>query len=90
MRLVRINDDMILNLDDVQFAIWEEDRKRVLIGFKSNENSVTTTNKKVLDAICSSEEHLVDEAVSEMLYKANSKLLEINQKLLSKIKNLNQ
>ncbi|WP_195918527.1 hypothetical protein [Pediococcus acidilactici] len=58
MRLARINDDMILNLDDVQFAIWEEDRKRVLIGFKSNENSVTTTNKKVLDAICGSEEHL--------------------------------
>ena len=71
MRLVRINDDMILNLDDVQFAIWDEDCKRVLIGFESNGNSVTTTNKKVLDAICGSEEHLwkYELAKSDAIYR---------------------
>lgn len=58
MKLVKINDDMILDLEDVQFAIWDKEYKRVLIGFKSNRNSVSTTNKKVLDAICGSEEHL--------------------------------
>lgn len=69
MRLARINDDMILNLDDVQFAIWDEDCKRVLIAFKSNGNSVTTTNKKVLDAICGSEEHLEknEQIISEVI-----------------------
>lgn len=71
MKLVRISDDTVLDIDDVQFAIWEEDRKRVLIGFKSNENSVTTTNKKVLDAICGSEEHLwkYELAKTEAIYR---------------------
>lgn len=57
MKLVRINDDMILDLDDVQFAIWNDQRERVLIGFKSNPNGVTTDDKAVLDAIAKTNKH---------------------------------
>ncbi|KAF5440717.1 hypothetical protein HFC69_00225 [Pediococcus sp. EKM202D] len=58
MKLVRIDEDIVLDIDDVQFAVWRTAREDVLIGFKSNSNSVTTVDKKVLDAICGSEEHL--------------------------------
>lgn len=57
MKLVRINDDMALDLDDAQFAIWDDQRERVLIGFKSNSNSVTTDDKAVLDAIAKTNKH---------------------------------
>ncbi|NVZ00192.1 hypothetical protein [Pediococcus pentosaceus] len=60
MKLVRIDEDIALDIDDVQFAVWRTAREDVLIGFKSNSNSVTTVDKKVLDAICGSEEHLND------------------------------
>lgn len=60
MKLVRIDEDIALDIDDVQFAVWRTAREDVLIGFKSNSNSVTTVDKKVLDAICGSEEHLED------------------------------
>ena len=62
MKLVRINKDMVLDIDDVQFAIWDNQLERVVIGFKSNKNSVNTVYKKVLDAICGSGEHSVKRA----------------------------
>ena len=62
MKLVRINKDMVLDIDDVQFAIWDNQLERVVIGFKSNKNSVTTVYKKVLDAIYGRGEHSVKRA----------------------------
>lgn len=59
MKLVKISEDIVLDIDDVQFAVWRTAKENVLIGFKSNNSSVTTVDKKVLDAICGSEEHLV-------------------------------
>lgn len=59
MKLVRIDEDMFLDINDAQFAVWRTARENVLIGFKSNNNSVTTGDKKVLDTICGSEEHSV-------------------------------
>ncbi|MCT1176780.1 hypothetical protein [Pediococcus pentosaceus] len=71
MKLVRVNEDITLDIDDVQFAVWRTAREDVLIGFKSNSNSVTTVDKKVLDAISGSEEHLINNADMNIL-KAES------------------
>lgn len=60
MKLVKIDEDIVLDIDDAQFAVWRTARENVLIGFKSNNSSVTTVDKKVLDAICGSEEHLIE------------------------------
>jgi hypothetical protein len=90
MKLVKINDDMILDLEDVQFAIWDKEYKRVLIGFKSNRNSVSTTNKKVLDAIYGSEEHSVSSKVSTEIniekIKEYQQLLKDGKKQINKLK----
>ncbi|MCT1178674.1 hypothetical protein EFL77_09215 [Pediococcus pentosaceus] len=57
MKLVRISDDTILDIDDVQFAIWDDNDQKVKIEFKSTNTYLYTKDKKVLDAICGSEEH---------------------------------
>lgn len=90
MKLVRVGKDAVLDIDDVQFAIWDDEDQKVKIALKRTDAYLYTEDKKVLDTICGSEEYLVNEAVIEMLYKTNNKLLETNQKLLNKIKSLNQ
>lgn len=60
MKLVRISDDTILDIDDVQFAIWDDEDQKVKIEFKSTNTYLYTKDKKALDAICGSEEHLND------------------------------
>lgn len=60
MKLVRISDDMILDIDDVQFAIWDDEDQKVKIEFKSTNTYLYTKDKKVLDTICGSEEHLIE------------------------------
>ncbi|KAF0349256.1 hypothetical protein ACWOA4_08440 [Pediococcus pentosaceus] len=71
MKLVRISDDTILDVDDVQFAIWDDEDQKVKIEFKSTNTYLYTKDKKALDAICGSEEHLVNDASMNIL-KAES------------------
>ena len=35
MKLVRISKDAIIDIDDVQFAIWDDEDQKVKIEFKS-------------------------------------------------------
>ncbi|KAF0422878.1 hypothetical protein [Pediococcus pentosaceus] len=72
MKLVRVDEDIALDIDDVQFAVWRTAREDVLIGFKSNSNSVTTVDKKVLDAICGSEEQSVEYEDAENYRRDNN------------------
>ena len=60
MKLVRISKDAIIDIDDVQFAIWDDEDQKVKIEFKSTNTYLYTKDKKALDAICGSEEHLED------------------------------
>ena len=57
MKLVRISEDAIIDIDDVQFAIWDDEDQKVKIEFKSTNTYLYTKDQKVLDAICGSEEH---------------------------------
>ncbi len=56
MKLVRISEDAIIDIDDVQFAIWDDAKQEVRIEFKSTDTLIYTEDKKVLDTICGSEE----------------------------------
>ncbi|QYY85651.1 hypothetical protein [Pediococcus pentosaceus] len=59
MKLVRISEDAIIDIDDVQFAVWDDAKQEVRIEFKSTDTLIYTKDQKVLDAISGSEEHLV-------------------------------
>ncbi|MEH1648181.1 hypothetical protein AAHB41_08950 [Pediococcus pentosaceus] len=71
MKLVRISEDAIIDIDDVQFAIWDDAKQEVRIEFKSTDTLIYTKDQKALDAICGSEEHLVNDANINIL-KAES------------------
>lgn len=75
MKLVRISDDTILDIDDVQFAIWDDEDQKVKIEFKSTNTYLYTKDKKVLDAICGSEEHSVEYEDAEN-YRRDKDLLQ--------------
>ncbi|WP_132981278.1 hypothetical protein [Pediococcus pentosaceus] len=52
MKLVRISEDAIIDIDDVQFAIWDDEDQKVKIEFKSTNTYLYTKDQKVLDTIC--------------------------------------
>lgn len=60
MKLVRISEDAIIDIDDVQFAIWDDEDQKVKIEFKSTNTYLYTKDQKALDTICGSEEYLED------------------------------
>ncbi|MBF7119433.1 hypothetical protein [Pediococcus pentosaceus] len=71
MKLVRISEDAIIDIDDIQFAIWDDEKQEVRIEFKNTNAFIYTKDQKALDAICGSEEHLVNDANMNIL-KAES------------------
>lgn len=90
MKLVKIDNDLYLNTDFIE-AVEADDEGSTNITMKNGEVfNPSVPIKKVLDAISGSEEHLVNDAVNELLYKANEKLLKTNKKLLIKLGYLNQ
>lgn len=60
MKLVRISEDAIIDIDDIQFAVWDDEKQEVRIEFKNTDAFICTKDQKVLDAISSSEEYLED------------------------------
>lgn len=60
MKLVRISEDAIIDIDDIQFAIWDDEKQEVRIEFKNTDTFIYTKDQKVLDAISGSEEHSVE------------------------------
>ncbi|WP_338843009.1 hypothetical protein WEU39_06435 [Pediococcus pentosaceus] len=88
MKLVKIDEDFYLNSDFIK-SVEADGENSTDITMKNGEVfSPNVPIKKVLDAICGSEEHLVDEAIIEMLYKANKKSSETNELLLNRLKSL--
>lgn len=60
MKLVRISEDAIIDIGDVQFAIWDDAEQKVRIEFKSTDTFLYTKDQKALNGICGSDEHSVE------------------------------
>lgn len=46
MELVRVNEDIVLGIDDIQCVAWDVDMKKVKVLFKSNDNFFIQMIKK--------------------------------------------
>ncbi|MCS8572972.1 hypothetical protein [Pediococcus pentosaceus] len=88
MKLVKIKEDLYLNSDFIKSVEADGEESTLITMISGGVFSPNVSIKKVLDAICGSEEHLVDEAIIEMLYKANNKSSETNELLLNRLKSL--
>ncbi|MCH3989028.1 MAG: hypothetical protein LKH46_02530 [Pediococcus pentosaceus] len=53
MKLVRVNENIVLDIDDVQFVVWDDIYHKARISFKSNGNCINTEDEKVPDTIYS-------------------------------------
>lgn len=72
MKLVKIKEDLYLNPNNVQSVEFDDEDNTTLITMVNGEVfSLKLPTKKVLDAICGSEEHLVNDASMNIL-KAES------------------
>ena len=72
MKLVKIKEDLYLNPNNVQSVEFDDEDNTTLITMVNGEVfSLKLPTKKVLDAICGSEEHLVNDANMNIL-KAES------------------
>ena len=72
MTLVKIKEDLYLNPNNVQSVEFDDEDNTTLITMVNGEVfSLKLPTKKVLDAICGSEEHLVNDASMNIL-KAES------------------
>ncbi|MBF7115205.1 hypothetical protein [Pediococcus pentosaceus] len=72
MKLVKIKEDLYLNPNNVQSVEFDDEDNTTLITMVNGEVfSLKLPTKKALDAICGSEEHLVNDASMNIL-KAES------------------
>jgi hypothetical protein len=72
MKLVRISEDAIIDIDDVQFAIWDDTKQEARIEFKSTDTLIYTKDQKVIDAISGSEEHVIEYKDAESYRQDNN------------------
>lgn len=72
MKLVNLNNQTYINIERIDEIVpWGEDTTRIFIGGSEGYHDISLPIKKVLDAICGSEEHLVNDANMNIL-KAES------------------
>ncbi len=72
MKLVNLNNQTYINIERIDEIVpWGEDTTRIFIGGSEGYHDISLPIKKVLDTICGSEEHLVNDASMNIL-KAES------------------
>ncbi|MGI1726681.1 hypothetical protein [Pediococcus acidilactici] len=61
MKLVNLNNQTYINIERIgEIVPWGEDTTRIFIGGSEGYHDISLPIKKVLDAICGSEEHSVE------------------------------
>ena len=65
MKLVNLNNQTYINIERIDEIVpWGEDTTRIFIGGSEGYHDIDLPIKKVLDAICGSEEHLIKKSFS--------------------------